>query len=152
MGSCKAPEHEHGHGVQKIGSARLDGTLVLLAEQPIPPKPPKGPLDDPTLREKLEPLLVVGSLDHLDVDARVCRGPLDDLAVVGSVDPHDLKRGELVVSPVHEKCPDITILDVRRRDENREEQSKDINKDVALAPVDLFFPRRTRAVRQRGST
>jgi hypothetical protein len=38
----------------------------------------------------------------------------------------------------------VTILNIGRCDDDGEHESEDVNKDMTLAPVDLFFPHRSR--------
>src|ERR1700729_1035081 len=129
--------------MQKIGGARLNSSLVFLAEEAILPEPTEGSLDNPAPRKNLELLFIVGSFHHLNVDASVCGRLIDDFPVVRTVHPYQLKRGELAMRLAHQEGARVAILNVRRRDDDCEDQSQDVNKDVPLAPVDLFFPHRT---------
>jgi hypothetical protein len=51
----------------------------------------------------------------------------------------------------HQEGARVAILNARRRDDDREDQSQDVNKDVPFASVDRFFPHRTHGVRRHRS-
>ena len=87
-------------------------------------------------------------LDDLDLDPGIHLYLGDSFPIVCAIGPHVLEGAVRRVSCHQDGNGAVAILNVGRRDDDREQQSEDVNEDMTLAPVDLFFPRRSRQDRR----
>ncbi len=130
-------EHEadHGQGDHRFGD--LGQFLVVLGQPAVPAEPAKRPLDHPAPRQHDE----AGPGDAAHDDQRQPEheaGEHDRQAVVDAV-------GENSPEPAVQKldafqqvtCP-VSMLDVGGVDEDSEPQAGGVNRDMALAAVDLL--------------
>src|SRR5690348_3280720 len=112
--------------------------LVVLRQPPAAAQPGEGPLHDPPPREDLEPRL--GPLDHLQPH-RPGRPPGGHPAgdpLVDGVGPHQPQPAEPPPDRVEDQLRPVRVLDVGRRNHDRQDQADRVHKDVPLAAVDLL--------------
>lgn len=142
LSCCESPHHEADHRHVNHRLAGRCEKLVVLAQSTVAPQPPEGALDDPPARQELEALQVVGTLDDLQpqLGAATERGhPREQRSSVRRVGPDEAHPGEEGVGePLKHELGAVAILDVRRVDDDSDQQPEGVDQDVTLAPVDLF--------------
>ena len=90
-------------------------------------------LDDPPPLQHAKALGVPGTFDDHQRPLQLCRHPRYELANVPSVSPDELQSRK-----AGHECPEhlfgpITVLDAGRMDHHDEQETEDIDDDVALA-------------------
>jgi hypothetical protein len=98
-----------------------------------------GHVNDPPLREHREALRLVGALDDLDlpVTERPHRGG-GGRALVSAIGEDARDEGEQPPRLLEQRQSAIAVLDVRRVDVSRQDQTERVDQDVAFLAVDLL--------------
>src|SRR5262249_42093101 len=99
-----------------------------------------GSLDHPAPRKDGKATVTFLVLDDLDLDAGILLYFDDPFSIVCAIGPHVPEGAVHRVSPHQDRNSAVTILNVGRRDDERQHHSEDVNEDMALASVDLLSP------------
>jgi hypothetical protein len=105
------------------------------------PEPAECSLDDPTVRQKLESAHVVAPLD--DLHPKTAAGPQtfdpgNELSGVAAICPDEPQSHHGLFEERENEFGSIAILNVRRVNNDRDQQPKRIDEQVPLATIDLF--------------
>src|SRR5512142_401222 len=120
------------------GLARLRLPLVILAQPAVATKPGEGPLDDPTPRQNLESLLLLGADDHLKHPTADLHRPFRDASIIDPIGQDLLQPRELAPELLQDLLGPIPVLNARRVDHRRHDQAQCVDDQVPLPPVDLL--------------
>lgn len=114
------------------GFTGLSQRFVVFAETTVAPKPGKGPLDDPATREDDEAAFS-RALDDSEEPTAECLDPLDQLPGIASIRPDQLEPRAASKQLLQHELGAVSILEVSRVDDDRDQQAHGINGHVALA-------------------
>src|SRR5262249_26249807 len=124
------------------GLTRCDITLIVLAVPPVSPKPAERPLDDPTLRKRHKPF------DLCRLQHSLQQPPEGVFDTIGQIVSAVCAVGEdhfQAMEPFFELAENsqdqhrsILVLNIRRMDDERQNQAQGIDNDMTLASVDLL--------------
>lgn len=132
-----------------IGFARVERSLVFLAEEAVFAEPTEGSFAETSLWQNDESFHVVGAFDHFNVYSGFGFDIVDDFPLVDSIDPHLFQRWIFSMCLQEHSNRPITILNGCRRYPNDENETHHVHEQMALSPVDFFSQRRTPWVRRR---
>src|SRR3954454_9250169 len=131
-------EHQadHGEGAHRFGA--LGQFLVVLGQAAPAAEPAERSFNDPSLRQHHE---AGGSGDAPDEDQRQAEpetGDQDGDAVVDAVGEHDLEPAVEVLDLLQQIPGAVGVLDIGGMDDDAQQQSQGIDRDMALASLDLL--------------
>ncbi len=116
--------------------------LVVLAVPPVAPQPTEGSLHNPTLWQHDESFDLCWSQDGLQ------QPPEGAFHALGQVVPAVCTVGEDHLQPVESRLQpakyrqnqdgSVVVLDIRRMNDDRQDQPKRIHNDMSLASIDLL--------------
>ena len=120
------------------GLAGFGQLLVVFAEPSAPAQPGQCALHYPPARQHLEVVAVRAAAHHLQQPASGRPSPRDQLAGIGGVSPDDLEPRETVQQFGQHQPGSVPVLDTGSMHHHREEQSRGVHYDVALASRHFF--------------
>src|SRR5215471_439217 len=135
---CEPPHHELNHSDSDPCLGRLRQGLEVFTEPPRAIEPAKGALDDPTPLHHLKALGAPGTFHDHEGPLQHSRDPGDELARVPAIGPDQLQSREADDQGPQHRFSSITVLDTSGMHYHDEEQSQDIDDNVALAPTDTL--------------
>jgi len=138
IGVSQAVEHEADHGDSHHGFGHLWQRLVVFCQAAPSSKPSEGPFDNPSAEQEDE---TDGSRDAPHDDqgqAEQEAGEQGRGTVVDAVGEHRLKPAVEWLDLPQQLPGTVGILDVGGMDDDAEQQARGVDRDVALAPLDLF--------------
>ena len=125
------------HRVTRCGIA-----FVVLAVPPVAPQPTEGSLHDPTLWQHNESFDLCWSQYGLQQPSKGLLHTLGQVVpVVSAVGKDHLQPVESGLQSAKNRqnqYDSVVILDIRRMDDDRQDQPERIHNDMSLASVDLF--------------
>ena len=130
--------HNIDHSKMDHRLGRFWMELIVLAHSTKSSQPGESPLNNPTARQELETLDVVGSFHNLQDPTALAPDPPHQLACVAPVGPHQLQPWEVVPYLLEDYPRPVPILDTRRMNDHCQDQPHGIHQDVTLVPHDLL--------------
>lgn len=144
-------DHEARHGEVNPGFFGAREFLIVLAQASMAPQPAKGPFDHPAARQDLKPgghwgwFGIDGPPDacrrlahHLDVPTQRLGDPPHAWPLVGRIDPDLSQPREPVPEACQEQFGPVPIRHMGWMDQDRQQQTRGVDEDVALAPIYLL--------------
>ncbi len=136
------------------GFAGLGEVLEVFGETPPPIEPSKGPFHNPAAWQEEEAALAGRTADHRQLEVVALPDRLLQFALVGLIDPDEaqarvaLGGGGLGADQFRA----ITVLEPRGMHHGDQQEAERVDQEVALASLDFFSPRRSRARRRLPSS
>ncbi len=126
--------HHIDHGDTDQGFTTLNQRFIVFGESSILAKPGKRSLNNPSLWEN-DKIVRLRAFDDFDDSAVPADRPIDKLPGITAIGPDDFET-----SPSRTELPDqqlaaVTVLDVGRVNDQREDQAERVNDDMTLAPL-----------------
>ena len=112
--------------------------FIVFAEAAPAIEPPERPLADPSPGHGHEPTRDVGPLHHLEIQTERFFGLGYELPGTCAVHPDGLKRGMFSMHLLEEGYSTTAVLNTRRGDSNRKDESEHIGDHMALSPLYLL--------------
>ena len=134
----KAVEHQPDHGAGDHGLGNLGQFLVILGQPAPSAEPTEGSFNHPPARDDDE---TGGPRDPANDDQRQTEqeaGEQDRQAVVDAVGENSPEPAVQRLDAFQQVTCPVSILDVGGVDEDSEPQAGGVNRDMALAAVDLL--------------
>ena len=113
-------------------------SFVVFAEPSVSAQPPEGALHNPSARQHLKAMAVLGALDHLNQPASQTVSPIHQMPCVGSIRPDQLEPGESPQKLAQHQLGPIPVLNVRGMHNHRQQQPDGVNHDMALPSLHLL--------------
>ena len=120
------------HGFRRSGTQ-----FVIFRQAPRPVQPRKRPFHHPSLRQNHEAVQLVPFHDPPPPAEHLFR-PLDQLAGVAAIGDHGLNRARLAEQPQQHRPRRHPVLQAGRMHHHRQQIALRVNRDVALATLDLL--------------
>lgn len=130
---CQTPHHQLNHGDSDPCLGRLWQGLEVFTQPPRAIEPTKRALHDPTPLQHLKALGVPGTFHDHQSSLQHGRHPRHELARIPPVSPNELQSREASDQRRQDLFGSITVLDAGRMHHHNQEQTEDIDHDVALA-------------------
>ena len=126
--------HHIDHGNAYHGFAALNQRLIVFGKPSILAQPGERSLNNPSLR-KDDKLVRLRAFDDFDDPAVPADRPVDKLAGITAIGPDDLQAPPSRTQLPDQQLAAVTVLDVGRVNDQREDQAERVNDDMALAPL-----------------
>ena len=126
--------HHIDHGNSYHGFAALNQRLIVFGKPSILAQPGERSLNNPSLG-KDDKLVRLRAFDDFDDPAVPADRPIDKLAGITAIGPDDLKAPPSRTQLPDQQLAAVTVLDVGRVNDQREDQAERVNDDRALAPL-----------------
>ncbi len=126
--------HHIDHGNAYHGFAALNQRLIVFGESSIFAQPSERSLDNPALG-KDDKLVRVRTFDDFDNSAVPADRPIHKLSGIATIGPDHFKAPPSRPQLLDQQLAAITVLDVGRVNDQREDQAERVNNDVTLAPL-----------------
>jgi hypothetical protein len=135
---CETPHHELNHSDSDPCLGRLRQGLEVFTQPPRAIEPAKGAFDDPAPLHHLKALGVPGAFHDHEAPLQHGRDPGDELARVPAIGPDQLQSREAGDQRRQHLFGAIPVLDPRRMYHHDQQETEDIDDDVALAPTEAL--------------
>jgi len=137
--SGQASEHQANHGESNEGSAGARVSLEIACQAAIAADPRQGSFDDPALGQDDEFVKFV-PLDDFDHPTAGAGGDLrDPWPLITGIGEDALDEGkEVACAPIENQSSAVAVLKVGGMDDDIQQKTERVDKDVALAPGDLL--------------
>lgn len=147
MYGSEALEQDVKGGDQDVRDDAFGQFFEILGEAAIPSQPGECPLYDPPSDLELEPALLRRCADNGHAPPELLLDPIFEAAPIAPICPQVRDAGKFLRCADQEIPSTITVLLIGRVDMHTEEQSVGVHQDMALAPLHLFSPHRSRGLR-----
>ena len=134
------------------GFAGLGEVLEVFGATTPPVEPGKGPFHNPAARQEEEAALARRTADHGQLEVVALPDRLLHLALVGLIDPDEAQARVAIGGLSADQFRAITVLEPRGMHDRDQQEAERVDQEVALASLDFFSPRRSRARRQLPSS
>jgi class 3 adenylate cyclase len=137
---CETPHHQVDHGDPNPRLGRLRQGFEVFTQPPRAIEPAKCAFHDPAPLQDLKTLGAPGAFHNDECPLQHRRDPCDQLAPVPPIGPDQVQARK-----AGDKCRQhlfgpIAVLDASRMHHHDEEQTQDIDDDVALATAHALAP------------
>ena len=136
----QAMQHQVDHGHVDEILAGLGEEFIVLAEAAVTTEPRERPLDDPSVRQKLEALGRIAALDDFQIPPGELLDPLYQRSRVAAVGPEFFHPRTTEPNLLDHLLGSVAILHVGGVNHHADDQAERVDNDVALAALD-FLPR-----------
>ena len=126
--------HHIDHGNAYHGFAALNQRLIVFGKPSVLTEPGERSLNNPSLGQD-DKLVRVRTLDDFDDPAVPADRPIHKLPGITAVGPDHFKAPPSRTQLLDQQLAAVTVLDVGRVNDQREDQAERVNDDMALAPL-----------------
>ena len=126
--------HHIDHGNTNHRLTALNQSLIVFGKSSVLPKPCKRSFNNPSLGENNK-LVRIRSFDDFDNPAVPADRPIHKLPGITAISPDHFKASPSRTQLLDQQLAAITVLDVGRVNDQREDQAERVNDDMTLAPL-----------------
>ena len=126
--------HHVDHGNTYHGFTALNQRLIVFGKSSILTQPGKRSLNNPS-PGKDDKLVRLGSFDDFNGPAVPPNRPIHKLPGITAIRPDDFKASPSRTQLLDQQLAAVTVLDVGRVNDQREDQAERVNDDMALTPL-----------------
>ena len=126
--------HHIDHGNTNHRLTALNQSLIVFGKSSVLPKPGKRSFNNPSLGENNK-LVRIRSFDDFDNPAVPDHRPLHKLPRITAIGPDHFKAPPSRTQLLDQQLAAITVLDVGRVNDQREDQAERVNDDMTLAAL-----------------
>ncbi len=134
LSRAESVKHHIDHGNAYHGFTALNQRLIVFGEATVLPKPCKCTFYDPSLG-KDDKLVRLRAFDDFNDPAVPANRPIHKLPGITAIGPDNFKAPPSRTQLLDQQLAAITVLDVGRVNDQREDQAERVNNDMALAPL-----------------
>ena len=127
-------KHHIDHGNEDHRLTALRQRFIVFGKSAVLPKPRKCSFNDPSLGKDDE-LVRLRAFDDFDDPAVPANRPIHKLPGITAIGPNHFKAPPSRTQLLDQQLAAVTVLDVGRVNDQREDQAERVNNDMALAPL-----------------
>ena len=137
---CQTPHHQLNHGNPHPCLGGLGQRLEVFTQPARAIQPAKRALDDPAPLHHPKALRVPGAFHDREGPLHHRRDPCDEFPSVPTISPDQPQSREASDQRRQDLFGSITVLDPRSMPHHDQQETEDIDHDVALAAADALAP------------